>query len=136
MLCTMLRVKRHRSGGIRRAGSARPPCAHKRQKFPRQVGKRQGSWVQVPPGYNNNVQTLGDAALVQAENLPHHTLDPVAPHRITAFSRYRKPKTPLTGQRAVIQHKKNKMPRKIALSRTVTFEKIRPPQKAVCTGKQ
>ena len=126
----MLRVKRHNNGrrGMRRAvGCAHPPCAHKRQKFPRQAGKRQVPGIQAPLGHNNNVQTLGDVALVQAEKFSHDALYPVAPYRIAAFSRYRKPKTPLAGLRAIIGYKKNKVPRKAALPRIVTPEKIRPP---------
>jgi hypothetical protein len=108
----MLRVRRHRNGGreIRRAVRAHPPCAQKRQKFPRQTGKRQFSGIQTPLGYNDKVQSLGHIALVQAKKLPHNALYPVSPHRIAVFSRYRESKTPWAGPRANIHHKKNKIP--------------------------
>jgi len=48
---------------------------------------------------------LGDVALVQAKKFPHNALYPVAPHRIAAFSRYRKPKTPLAGPHAIMHRK-------------------------------
>ena len=70
------------------------------------------------------------------KKLPHDALYPIAPHGIAAFSRYRKPKAPLAGPRAIICHKENEMPRKIPLPGIVTNEKIRPPQKAACTGKR
>jgi hypothetical protein len=134
----MLRVKRPGSGRreIRRAVRAHPPCAHKRQKFPCQACKRQFPGIQAPLGHNNDIQTLGDTAPVQAKKLPHEALYPVAPHRVAAFSRYREPKTPLAGPRAIIRRKKHKIPRKKALPRIVTIEKIRPPHKAVLTGKR
>ena len=108
----MLRIKRHRNGRreIQGVVHAHPPCAHKRQKFLRKADKRQFPGIQAPLGHNNNIQTLGDAALVQAENLSHEALYPVAPYRVTAFSRYRKPKTPLAGPRTVIGRKYNKIP--------------------------
>jgi len=79
---------------IRRAIRAHPPCAHKRQTFPRQAGKRQFSGIQTPLGHNDKVQSLGHITLMQTEKLPHDALDPVSPHRVAAFSRYREPKTP------------------------------------------
>ena len=106
----MLRVKRHRYGrGESRAVRARPPCTYKRQKLPCQAGKGQFPGIQAPLGHNNNIQTLGDIALVQAEKLPHNALYPVAPYRVAAFSRYREPKTPLAGPRAIIHCKTNKI---------------------------
>ena len=73
---------------------------------------------------------------MQAEKFPHDAFYSVAPHRVAAFSRYRESKTPLTGARVIRCHKKNKMPRKVALPRIVTVKKIRPPHKAVRTGKR
>jgi hypothetical protein len=133
----MLRVRGTEAGGAKfaRAVRAHPPCAHKRQKFPRQAGKRQIPGIQAPPRHNNNIQTLEHAALVQAEKLPNDALYPVAPHRVAAFPRDSKPKAPLK-PRAIIGHKKNEIPRKVALPRLVTVKKIRPPQKAVRTRKR
>ena len=107
----MLRITRHRIGKreIRRVVSAHPPCAHERQKLPLHAGKRQLPGIQTAFWHNHNVQTLGDVALAQPEKLPHETLYPVAPYRVTAFSRYRKPKTPLAGSRWIKGREKNKI---------------------------
>ena len=90
---------------VRYAVREHQQCAHERQKLPRQAVKCQFPGIQAPLGHNNDVQTLGDVALVQAKKFPHNALYPVAPHRIAAFSRYRKPKTPLAGPHAIMHRK-------------------------------
>jgi hypothetical protein len=72
----------------------------------------------------------------QTKKLPHHALYPIAPHGVAVFSRYRKPESPLTGPRAGIHRKKNKIPRKNAPPHIVTIEKIRPPNKPAGAGKR
>ena len=67
---------------------------HQGAEFRGDLRKAQAVRADASLGHDDNVRAQGKIVLMEPEELPDQTFDPVAPHGLANFSAHRKPKTP------------------------------------------
>jgi hypothetical protein len=67
---------------------------HHRAKFRGHLRKAHAVHADAPLGHDDNIRAQDEIMLVEPEELPDQTLDPVASHGLAYFSAHRQPKTP------------------------------------------